>query len=124
MRTKRSLLVTLLATLILGAVPLFAQHGINVTWAQSTGCGSTPCTITKNSVYRGTSLTGPFTLVSTSATPSTSYLDPVTTSNQGTQACYVVTAWTTIESAQSSPAVCATFPVQATAPSGVSATSQ
>jgi len=109
---------------VLLSVPAFAQHGLNVQWTQSLGCGSTPCTITKNSVYRGTTASGPFTLVETSNSPTTSYLDPLTTANQGTQACYVITAWTTIESAQSSPAVCATFPMQASSPSGVSATPQ
>ena len=114
----------LLALLLFAATQALAQHGINVVWSQSTGCGSQTCTITKNSVYRGTSSAGPFTLVETSSTPATSYLDPLTTANQGTQACYVVTAWTTIESAQSSPAACATFPVQATTPLAVSATPQ
>lgn len=98
------------------------QHGINVTWNQGT-C-PVACTITKNSVYRSTTgSTGTYTKIFDSTTPITSYLDPVTTANQGTQACYEVTAWTTIESPLSSP-VCQTFPVQAGAPSSVSATQQ
>jgi hypothetical protein len=98
------------------------QHGINVTWAQGT-CTPT-CTITKNTVYRGTSSAGPFTAIYTSTAPITSYLDPLTTTNGGTQACYVVTAWTAIESNQSTPAICQTFPVQAGAPSSVQASQE
>jgi hypothetical protein len=100
-----------------------AQHGIKVSWTQSTGC-QTACTITKNTVYSAPSAAGPFTAVFTSTTPITSYLDPLTTTNQGLQACYEVSAWTTIESPLSSPAVCQTFPVQAGAPGAVQAVQQ
>lgn len=96
------------------------QHGINVQWTQGVCTG---CTVLKNSVYSSPTATGTFTLLFTSTTPITSYLDPLTQSNQGTQNCYKVTAWTTIESAQS-PSVCATFPTQAAAPTGPTATPQ
>src|SRR5277367_2555314 len=109
---KKAFLV--LAGLVIGLnLPAAAQvqHGINLTWVQSTGCTPT-CTLTKNSVYRGATSAGPFTQIYTSTVPVTSYLDPLTSTNGGTQACYTVTAWTQIESNQST-AVCQTFPLQA-----------
>ena len=109
-------------TFALLTVCAFAQHGINISWTQGT-CQST-CTITKNTVYSAPTAAGPFTAIYTSTAPITSYLVPLTTSNQGVQACFEVSAWTTIESPLSSPAVCQTFPVQGGAPSSVSATQQ
>jgi len=111
---------TILFAILLMASPAFAQHGIKLTWTQGT---CTSCTLTMNTVYRGSTLTGPFTAIFTSTSPITSYLDPLTSSNQGTQACYVVTVWTVIESNQSN-AACQTFPTQAQAPSNVTATQQ
>lgn len=98
------------------------QHGINVQWVQGT---CTSCTVDSNSVYQSPTSTGTFVKIFTSTTAITSYLDPLTSTNQGTLSCYKVTAISKgIESAQSPTAVCATFPVQPSSPSGVSATAQ
>lgn len=119
----RYLLLLLAFTLRPGpAVAQAATHGINVTWTQAT-C-PVACTITKNTVYSAATAAGPFTVLFTSTAPITSYLVPLTTANQGTQACFEVSATTTIESPLSSPAVCQTFPVSGGAPSNVQATPQ
>ena len=114
--------VKLTIVLFLLSIPAFAQHGIKLAWTQGT-CTPT-CTITKNTVYSAPTAAGPFVPIFTSTAPITSYLDPLTTANQGGQACYTVTAWTAIESAQSTPPVCQTFPVQGNPPTTVSATQQ
>jgi hypothetical protein len=118
----KTLLLKIFATFALLTGVAFAQHGIELTWTQGTCTQS--CTITKNTVYSAPTATGPFTPIYTSTAAITSYLVPLTTSNQGVQACFEVSAWTTIESPLSSPAVCQTFPVQGGAPSAVSATQQ
>jgi hypothetical protein len=118
----RSLQIALLLLVVKLCAHAQTQHGINLNWTQ--GACTPSCTITKNTVYRAATSSGPFTAIYTSTAPIVSYLDPLTQQNQGTQACYVVTAWTTIESPQSAPPACATFPVQSGAPSAVSASAQ
>jgi hypothetical protein len=90
-----------------------AGHGIKLTWTQST----TP-SLTANTVYRSAVSGGPYTLVWTGS-PTTSYNDPMTSTNQGTKACYVVTATATgmVES-QNSNESCNTFPSQTSQVSG------
>ncbi len=106
---------------LLFALPAFAQHGINLSWTQST-CPQT-CTITKNTIYQAPTTAGPFTAIYTSSNPITSYLVPLTTTNEGTAACWEISATTTIESPLSSP-TCNTFPLQAGAPSSVQSAPQ
>lgn len=120
---RKIIVSLLLLVFVLIANTQTTQHGILLTWTQGTCPAGTTCTITKNTVYSAPVSTGPFTAIFTSTSPITSYLDPLTTSNQGKQACYAVTSWTTIESPMSSPPVCNTFPVQSGAPQGL-ATSQ
>lgn len=83
-------------------------HGINLSWTQSTSSS-----LALNTVYAAPTSAGPFQQIFQSTSPITSYLDPLTTSNQGTQRCYVVTVTnsTGIESVQSTPPACGTFPL-------------
>ena len=111
---KKSL--TLFALLITSALFLSAQvqHGIQLNWTQSITPG-----ITHNAVYTSPTKGGPYTLLFTSTTPITTYLVPQTTTNQGTFACFVVTATAIIESSYSNE-TCSTFPVSPIPPSGLS----
>ena len=94
-----------------------AGHGIKLTWTQSTSPG-----LTANTVYRGSVSGGPYTQIWTGS-PTTSYSDPMTSSNQGTKACYVVTATASgmLESPYSTES-CNTFPTQTSQVSGVTTT--
>lgn len=93
------------------------QHGILLTWIQSTSPG-----ITANSVFTGPH-NGPYTLITKSSAPITSYEVTLTPANQGTQACFVVTASATgLLDSQYSTETCNTFPVQAGVPSSVQST--
>lgn len=102
----------------IAAVSQTAQHGIAVTWTQTTDAG-----VQLNTVYRSATPGGPYTAVFTSTAPVTSYFDPLTPALQGTQACYVVTATDIIESAKSTEA-CATFPAPPPAPTSPKAVKQ
>lgn len=108
------LLIIICVFLTMHVVHAQSGHGIKLTWTQSTSPG-----LTANTVYRSTVSGGPYTQIWTGA-PTTSYNDPMTNSNQGTKACYVVTATAApqLESPFSNE-TCNTFPSQTQAPSGV-----
>ena|ERR1700687_1300127 len=94
-----------------------AGHGIKLTWTQSPSPN-----LTANTVYRGTVSGGPYTQIWT-GTPTITYNDPMTPSNQGTKACYVVTATASgmLESQQSAES-CSTFPTQTSPVTGTTST--
>lgn len=117
---KRGILLTLAlfgCAFLVSLAYTQTQHGILLTWIQSTSPG-----ITANSVFTGPH-NGPYTLITKSSAPITSYEVTLTPANQGTQACFVVTASATgLLDSQYSTETCNTFPVQAGVPSSVQST--
>ena len=102
----------LVAVLLIASAIAQSGHGILLTWTQPAGV-----TVTANAVYRGTTSGGPYTLLLSSATPITSFLD--TTGTTGTNYCYVVTDTAGgVESGYSNE-VCRTFPPPPPTLSGV-----
>lgn len=98
----------------------FAQstHGIQLNWIN-------PPETNFNTIYQSSVSGGAYSQVFVSMAPVTSFLVPLGAGNQGTKAFFVVTASTvngnvTIESGRSNEAS-ATFPVQASAPTGLQA---
>jgi len=93
-------------------------HGVKLAWTQSTSTG-----IKLNTVYQSAVSGGPYTAIFTSTAPLTNYLVPLTTSNQGTSACFVVTATAQIESVVSNE-TCLSFPVPTAPVTALSASQQ
>jgi fibronectin type 3 domain-containing protein len=106
---------------ILATVSAFAQagaqHSCTLNWTQSTTPG-----ITSNNLYRGSVSGGPYMLVNSSSSPSTSYVDTSVTAS--TTYYYVVTALVgTEESLYSMQATCA-VPATTTAPTNLTVTAK
>ena len=109
-------LLIIVAICVIAALLLSAQgqHGVQINFTQSITPG-----VISNSLYQSSVKGGPYTLAQTSTSPVTSFFVPVTSTNQGTFACFVVTA-TVIQESPFSAETCNTFPVSVSAPSGVS----
>ncbi len=107
MNMKKLLIISVFLLALVALCVAQTGHGISLTWVQST----TP-NIINNKVYQGAINGGPYTLIFTSAGGIITYQVPLTAANQGTKACFVVTATAQgdTESAFSNE-TCNTFPL-------------
>lgn len=104
------LLAVLVLTTCANAAP--TVHKVTLQWTQATQPANV--TLTGNSVYRGTTTGGPYTLVFASSTPITTYTD--TTVTGGTTYFYVVTAVAGTQESAYSNEVSAAVPVSPNPP--------
>lgn len=119
---KRHLFAVTLVTglLVCTVAPLWANptvHQASLTWTQSTGTG-----LTSNCIYRSQVSGGPYTQLTCTASPATSYVDLSVVGGQTYY--YVVTAVAGTQESAFSNEVKAVIPQSPPAPSGLTAVAQ
>lgn len=107
----------LLFLLVATALAAPTVHQASLSWAQSSSSG-----LTGNCVYRGTVSGGPYSQLTCSSSPVTSYID--TTVVGGATYYYVVTAVNGTEESAFSNQVQAVIPQSPNAPTGLAAVAQ